>query len=595
MNSYSIDHIAEILKGELIKGSGSKIAYLLIDSRKVIFPRESLFFALRGTRSDGHNYIPELYEQGVRNYITEEFLEDSAKYPRANFIKVDNSFDALQQLVTHHRNQIKVPLVGITGSNGKTIIKEWIYQCFSPLLHVVRSPKSFNSQIGVPLSAWLLSDDAQLGVFEAGISMPNEMAKLQNILKPNIGIFTNIGDAHQENFESIEQKINEKALLFSSCKNIICHSDNKLIQLTLEQKLKPNQKLFTWGENANDDLFISDIKSDEKHTQIFAKYLNKELQINIPFIDKASLENAVHVWSLMLLLNVPEEHIKLSMANLETVAMRLELNEGINNCTIINDSYNSDLESLHIALDFLSFQNQHAQKILILSDIAQSGYLPIQLYKKVASMVKQKNIDRLIGIGPDILSHQDQFDLRKDFYETTEEFLDKYPLSKINNMTILLKGARSFAFEKISSTLSRISHRTEFEIDLEGLEYNLNYFKRLLKPKTGIIAMVKAFSYGSGTHEIANICQFQNVAALAVAFADEGSELRNDGIRLPIIVMNPDETTFQLIIDNNLEPQINNLESLRSFDKVVGSMGHKDYPIHLKLDTGMNRSGFTKD
>ncbi len=595
MAQYSISQISEVVNGELIKSSGGKISYLLIDSRKVLFARESLFFALVSARNNGHRYISDLYEQGVRNYVVSELPENISSFKWANFIKVNNTLEALQMLAAWHRQQFKIPVVGITGSNGKTIVKEWIYQCISPKYNVVRNPKSYNSQIGVPLSVWLIDSNAKLGVFEAGISKPGEMDKLESVLKPDIGIFTNIGDAHQENFETLEQKAIEKLKLFRNSQTIIYNSNNNILSKVISENIMPGQNTFTWGTAEESNLQITNAYSGKTGIHIEATYNNTIYAVELPVVDKASVENAMQVASLMVLMGLSPEYITNALKNLESVAMRLELREGINNCTIINDSYNSDLESLHIALDYLGMQNQHSQKTLILSDIAQSGYEPEQLYKKVAQMIQQKSISRLIGIGSQISQYSELFETRKDIFATTEEFLANFTISKLSNTTILLKGARSFQFEKISAILRKQSNRTEFEIDLTAIESNLKYFKKLLKPATGIIAMVKAFSYGSGTHEIANICQYQRVAALAVAFADEGIDLRNTGNRLPILVMNPEQESFSQMIEYNLEPQLNNVESLIKFDKTAGEMGQGAYPVHIKLDTGMHRSGFTPD
>ncbi len=592
MIAYNIHDLSEVLQGELIKNSGGKISYLVIDSRKVLFPRESLFFALRGTRNDGHFFIYDLYKEGVRNFVVEVLPNDMERFPRANFIRVNNSFDALQQLVTWHRQNINIPVIGITGSNGKTIVKEWIYQCLSKDKYIIRNPKSYNSQVGVPLSVWLLNPDADMGVFEAGISQPGEMDRLYRIIHPTIGIFTNVGDAHQENFESIEQKIAEKLKLFQSCDTLIYCTDNELISNSIRNQLPGAQKKFTWSTLSEADLKINSISYHSQQSKIEGICNNEVFYVTIPFVDKASVENAIQVWCLLLVLGYPFELISQKLQALEPVAMRLEVKEGENNCTIINDSYNSDIESLHIALDFLALQNQHAQKVLILSDIAQSGYNPSDLYSQVSGMVKQKNIDRLIGVGPEISKFSELFELRTDFFVDTQSFLSEFDFGKIHNMAVLLKGARKFEFENISKRLQKQTHRTVFEIDLNALSYNLDYFKSLLKPQTGIIAMLKASGYGSGTYEIANICQYQRVAAIAVAFPDEGVELRKSGIKSPIIIMNPEEESFIQMIENGLEPQIFNFRSLEVFNAAAGMTDAKPYPIHVKVDTGMHRSGF---
>ena len=594
MISYNIQNIAKVLDGELVKKSGGNISYLLIDSRKVLFARESLFFALRGERNDGHIFLYSLYKLGVRNFIVEDIPEDIETYSRANFVKVKNTFIALQDLVAWHRQKINIPVIGVTGSNGKTIIKEWIYQSVSKDKYVIRNPKSYNSQVGVPFSVWLLNENAKLGIFEAGISQPNEMNKLQNIIKPTIGVFTNIGDAHQENFQSIEQKIDEKLILFKDCNTLVYCLDNELVDSKIHKNYFKINRLFTWSLNKDADLFVKQIKYKSNSSEIEAIYKDKSYKIVIPFIDKASVENAIHVWCVLLVLGYNNNDVQAKMEALEPVAMRLELKDGNNNCTVINDSYNSDIESLHIALDFLSYQNQHPQKILILSDIAQSGYESKELYRQVSGMIRHKNINRLIGIGAEIYKYKDFFDLRTDFFKTTDEFLKEFDFTKLQNMSILLKGARSFTFEKISNRLQMQTHRTVFEIDLSAIAYNLNYFKKLLKPNTGIIVMLKASGYGSGTHEIANICQYQGVSAIAVAFIDEGVELRKSGIKTPIIIMNPEEDSFVVMVKNRLEPQISNFKSLKKFNEVLNSLEIDVYPIHIKLDTGMYRSGFLK-
>ena len=592
MVSYNIQDIANILGGTLIKESGGKFTYLLIDSRKILFPRESLFFALRGIRNDGHLFLSDLYQTGVRNFVVEEFPADLSLFPRANFVKVENSLKALQKLVQWHRSQISLPVLGIAGSNGKTIIKEWIYQCLTPEKYVIRNPKSFNSQVGVPLSVWLLTPEADLGVFEAGISQPGEMEVLQKIIRPTLGIFTNIGDAHQENFDSLDQKLDEKLSLFKESETLIYCSDNGLVHQKMSRLSKLGVRLFSWSTSRKADLEIRQIAHQNNQTLVSATFQERTVSVRIPFVDKASIENAIHVWCFLLLQKFADEYISLKISQLENVAMRLELKEGNNNCTIINDSYNSDLESLHIALDFLAHQKQHKQKILILSDIAQSGYQKQDLYRQVANMIKQKQVDRLIGIGTGISEFSELFELRKEFYHTTQQFLQSQEWQRFHDSSILLKGARAFAFEDIGQLLQKQNHRTIFEIDLNGIEYNINYFKKKLKPTTGIIAMLKASGYGSGTHEIANLCQYQRVGAIAVAFPDEGIELRQRGISAPIIVMNPEDESFTGMIENQLEPQIYNFRSLHEFDKAARHVATKPFPIHLKLDTGMHRSGF---
>lgn len=592
MASYQTGEIATILKGELTRGSGGNISQLLIDSRKILFARESLFFALKGENNDGHNFISDLYNNGVRNFVVSQLPENMASYPRGNFIKVENTLTALHTLVSAHRNQFNIPIIGITGSNGKTIVKEWAFQCLSPERLTVRNPKSFNSQIGVPLSVWLLQQETELGIFEAGISQPGEMQLLEKMIRPTIGIFTNIGDAHQENFESREQKITEKLKLFSNSQVLIYNTDQQQVSDLISREVPAEVRRFTWGNNPQSDLQITNTEYHLNFTIIRVKYCGTDYSVQIPFIDQASIENVMHVWALMLVFGYKHEVIARRLSQLEKIAMRLELKDGLNNCTIINDSYNSDLESLRIALDYLNVQKQHSQHILILSDIVQSGYTKPELYQLVANMIRDKKVDRLIGIGTDIQKFSTLFEVRKDFFATTQEFLSNYDFNKFQNASILLKGARMFEFERISTILQKQSHRTVMTIDLSAIEYNINYFRKLLKPETGLVTMLKAFSYGSGTHEIANLCQYKRVSMLAVAFADEGVELRRDNIHIPILVLNPEKESYEQMIEYNLEPEVYNFVTLRDFNAAVLAAGKASYPIHLKLDTGMHRSGF---
>lgn len=593
--NYSIKEVAKIVGGKLTKNAEGQIAYLLIDSRKIIFPKKSLFFALSGKRNNGHHYINDAYLAGVRNFVVERLPQTIKNLTHANFIQVKNSLHSLQTLTGYHRNRFNNPVIGITGSNGKTIVKEWIYQCLEDELTVVRNPKSYNSQVGVPLSVWLLNPQAQLGVFEAGISLPGEMQHLEKIVKPQIGIFTNIGDAHQENFEHIAHKVKEKWELFKGTQTLIYCKDQREVSQVVEGNKPPQQTLFSWGTSPQSILRILNITKATNNTKIKLTYKKSEFEVTIPFTDDASLENALHVLSLLLVMGHPLNDATQKLSGLENVAMRLEQKEGVNHCTLINDSYNSDLESLHIALDFLTQQNQHPKKVLILSDIAQSGFEPRELYQRLADMVAQKKIDWLIGIGHQMEAHQRLFQLPIDLYPDTPSFLQSVSLSRFKNMSILIKGARSFRFEQISEKLQKQSHRTVLEIDLNAIEQNLNYFRGLLKPKTGIIAMVKAFSYGSGTHELANLLQFQRVAALAVAFTDEGIALRNDGITLPIMVMNPEISGFKTLMEYQLEPEIYNFDSLSSFNGMAANADLSPYPVHIKLDTGMHRSGFLSE
>ena len=589
---YSINEILKIIKGEVICISASEIFIknLIIDSRKLITPDNSLFFAIVTKRNNGHKYIDELYEKGVRNFIVSEIPENIEKYNDANFIKVKNSLVALQALGAYHRKKFDIPIIGITGSNGKTIIKEWLFQLMCDDKKIVRSPKSFNSQIGVPLSVWQMDSEHELAIFEAGISETDEMDKLQAIIQPTIGLFTNIGQAHDENFIHTNQKIAEKLKLFTKVKTLIYCADHLEIKERLVQteNLK-NIKTFTWSNKSNADLVIKKSSRKDHLTTIEGLYKNQKVEITIPFTDVASIENAIHCWSTLLLLEYDNETIAHRMSNLSSVALRLELKEGIN--------YNSDINSLSIAIDFLNQQKQHRKKTIILSDILQSGRDEDDLYGEVAKLLTDKEIDRIIGIGKSISRQKEKFTIEKTFYNSTADFVKDFPFSEFHDETILLKGARIFKFEKIGKTLQQKAHETVLEINLNSLVHNLNYYRSLLKPETKLMAMVKAFSYGSGSYEIANILQYHQVDYLTVAYTDEGVELRKAGITAPIMVMNPEEQSFDAMLKYNLEAEIYSFRILSMFEEAL-TRNYKDTDkkgfVHIKLDTGMHRLGFEK-
>ncbi|MBE0650866.1 MAG: bifunctional UDP-N-acetylmuramoyl-tripeptide:D-alanyl-D-alanine ligase/alanine racemase [Bacteroidales bacterium] len=597
---YTGSEIAEIIKAVLISGNTDDIQVkdILIDSRRLITPEQSMFFALKTKRDDGQRYIEDLYEKGMRYFVVSSQDSWLTRFPEGSFFVVKDTLAALQQLAAAHRTNFDFPVIGITGSNGKTIVKEWLYQLMSPQKKLIRSPKSYNSQIGVPLSVWQMNEQHEMAIFEAGISEPDEMERLQSIIKPTVGIFTNIGEAHSEKFISIAQKIGEKLKLFTKVKTLIYNSDQKELQeIIIRTGILENIKTFTWGKDENCNLRILKREKFDHSTKIAAEYQEKKLEIEIPFIDSASVENACHCWAAMLYFDFPHETIMQEMKKLAPVAMRLEQKEGINNCTIVNDSYNSDFNSLTIALDYIDQQNQHIEKVVILSDILQSGRSDMELYSDVAALLKQKHITKLIGIGPNISRHADLFDLKKAFFPSTNEFLSGFSLSSLRNQTVLLKGARIFEFERINRMLQQRVHETVFEVNLNALIENLNYFRSKVRQGTKVMAMVKAFSYGSGSFEIANVLQFHRVDYLAVAYADEGVELRNAGINLPIMVMNPEEYAFDLMIKHQLEPEIFSFRTLTMLEKAIQRNvlpENKPVKVHIKFDTGMHRLGFDK-
>lgn len=603
---YSVENVCRIMKGALVQQTGNpEIAHLLLDSRKLAYPASSLFIPVVSERRNGHRYIGELYEKGVSNFVISEEIP-LPPFPRANFIRVKDTVQALQALAAHHRRQFSIPVVGITGSNGKTIVKEWLFQLLEADYHIVRSPKSYNSQTGVPLSVWQMEPGHQLAIFEAGISQPGEMVNLEKIIRPTAGIFTNIGEAHNEGFLNIRQKINEKLVLFTHSESLIyCKDYPELNECILQfhanvrkrdEEEGHSLRLFSWSRKSDADLKIISIDQNNDHTRIDALYQGSPLSVSIPFTDEGSVENAVNCWCLLLLMEVPEPEIRRRMERLGHVAMRLELKQAINNCSLINDSYNSDLGSLRIALDFLQRQKQHPGKTLILSDILQSGKNEAELYEEVARLLEQKNIGRFIGIGRNISRAKNIFlantSLKCSFFHSTDEFILQFRASQFRDETILLKGARVFEFERIGRLLERKIHQTVLEINLTAVAHNLRQYQLFLKPATKIMAMVKAFSYGSGSFEIANLLQFMGVDYLAVAYADEGVELRRNGITMPVMVMDPEPGTFDAIIQWKLEPEIYSLQLLRQFGEALKKAGAERYSVHIKLDTGMHRLGF---
>jgi len=595
--NYTLSEISQIVEGKL-HGTHPEnpVRQLLIDSRKLTVAETSLFFAIKGERHDAHRFIPELYAKGLRNFAVTALPQSLYELPEANFIVVSDTLKALQTLCAHHRKQFSIPVIGITGSNGKTIVKEWLYQLLREEKNIVRSPKSFNSQVGVPLSVWQMNSEHELALFEAGISRPGEMGKLEKIIKPTTGIFTNIGQAHSENFSSLREKVKEKLKLFTDVQALIYCKDYPEIHESIkaDEALKDAQ-LLNWSKKTSATLLIGKITKSDSDTEIQGVYNNDFLSIKIPFTDNASVENAIHCWLFMLYSGHENKEIAERMLLLSPVAMRLELKEGINNCSVINDSYNSDLGSLAIALDFLEQQKQHPKKTLVLSDILQSGKNEESLYREVAEMVERKHVNRLVGIGEAISRQKDLFNIEKEFYPGTKEFLKAFTNAMFSNETILLKGARVFGFENINNVLQQKTHETVLEINLNAVAHNLNYFRSILKPETKIMAMVKAFSYGSGSYEIANVLQFHRVDYLAVAYADEGTELRKAGITLPIMVMNPEEQSYDAMLKNQLEPEIYSFRVLGMFEEAVRRNRieiKESVPIHIKLDTGMNRLGF---
>ncbi len=580
-------NLEKILHAKRFGDSNGPIDNISIDSRSLQNNKNTLFFALVGPNNDAHIYISNLIEKGVQNFVVTRIPEGLSD--KASFLIVENTLDALQKFAAYHRSLFKFPVIGLTGSNGKTIVKEWLNFLLNPDFNIIRSPKSYNSQVGVPLSVISINDKHNLGIFEAGISKMNEMEKLEVIIKPTIGIITNIGSAHDEGFEDLEKKVKEKLKLFKHSKLII-YQKNKSVDALIESKIKT----FSWSfSDETADVFISKKEIQDK-TVLQIRNGKDNFDIQIPFQDEASVENAISCLMVLLSFKYDKTTIQNRMKWLYPVEMRLKVKTGINNTTLIDDSYSSDFQSLKIALDFLESQTQYKNKTLILSDIFQSGLSNEELYSKVSQLITSNNINRVIGIGETISTFKHKFKNCITFKNTADFFLNLNYLNFINE-TILIKGARHFQFEEIVAALEEKTHETVLEINLNSISHNLSFYKSKLKPTTKMMVMVKAFGYGSGGFEIAKLLEHHKVDYLGVAFADEGISLKNAGITLPIMVLNPETTSFSAIIQYKLEPEIYSLKGLNAFLKIAEKRKLKHFPIHIKLDTGMHRLGFEEE
>jgi alanine racemase len=592
--TYSIIDIANIIHAEHGDLIDSKISFLFIDSRKLIYPEKSIFFALSSPRKDGHEYIPELYEKAVRNFVVQKNYTVVVK--NANYLFVDNVLDALQRLAAHHRAGFNesIPVIGITGSNGKTIVKEWLYLLLQADQQIVRSPRSYNSQIGVPLSIWQMNESHTLAIFEAGISKKNEMNALWKMIRPSMGVFTGIGHSHDEGFKSRIEKLAEKLILFrSTTQTIVAINEMTQAELELVHQQLPNA--FTWSRKTAATLKVIKEERILQTTEISAIIDGNEEKISIPFTDPISIDNAITCWCVLKLMGYSTEMIASRMLLLEPVEMRMQLKMGINNCYLINDSYSNDLSSLSLALSYLKQQAGAQKTTLFLSDILQAGISDQELYQQIASELVQYKIQRIIGIGSHISAFKDQFlyqGITCDFFDSTELFLQQATHHLFQNEYILLKGARVFEFERISKWLEKQQHQTVMEINLTAMLHNLKSYQQKLQPATKVMAMVKAFSYGSGSVEVARLLEFHKVDYLAVAYADEGVVLRKAGIRLPIMVMSPDEASFDSLLEYHLEPELFSSAIFHAFEQYIQKQGIAHFPVHIKFNTGMNRLGF---
>ena len=593
--SSSIEEIVSVIGANRVGDRPAQVDWILTDSRSLCFPEETLFFALKTKRNDGHKYIEELYARGVYNFVVTEIPKKMQGCKDINFLVVSNVLKALQRLAAKHREQFDVPVVGITGSNGKTVVKEWLYQLLSPERRITRSPRSYNSQIGVPLSVWMMDSHTELGIFEAGISEMGEMEALEPIIRPTIGVLTNIGGAHQENFTSLQEKCMEKLLLFKDCDVIIYNGDNELISSCVAKSLFAAREIAWSMKDVERPLFVEKIEKDATGTTVKYRYLGFFKEYRIPYIDDASIENSLNCLAVALYLMVSPETIAERMACLEPVAMRLEVKEGKNGCVLINDSYNSDFASLDIALDFMARRSEGKmrRRTLILSDILETGQPGKLLYRQVADLVHSRGVDRLIGVGEEISAASARFEVKdKQFFQTTKELIASGVLASLRGDVILVKGARAFHFDEVTDLLELKVHETILEINLNALVDNLNYYRNKLKPETKLMCMVKASAYGAGPFEVAKTLEEHRVDYLAVAVADEGADLRKAGITCPIIIMNPEVTAFKTMFAYRLEPNIYGFRILEDLIKAAEREGVSNFPIHIKIDTGMHRLGF---
>jgi alanine racemase len=593
MRGYTTREIASIVSGQISGDNDPLILHLVTDSRKILDPEHSLFIAIPGERRDGHQFIPEAVQQGVNSFMVNRVPEDAPS--GLIFIIVPDTLSSLQQLAAHHRSSFHYPVIGLTGSNGKTIVKEWLNHLLHDRKRIVRSPKSYNSQLGVPLSIWQMHEDAELAIIEAGISRKGEMERLEKMIKPRIGIFTNIGEAHNEGFSSVREKIREKLILFQDSDVLIyCRDYSELHEEARIFSDKHQLKLVDWGRDKASTIILDDVRQEAGGSHIRLLHQGDAVEFFIPFTGAAPVENAVSCAVLLLHLGLSDVLVS-GMASLPSLSMRLEMRNGIHGCTIINDSYSADLSSLKLALDFLQQQPQHEKKTVILSDIPESGRNEEELYREVASMLRQRGVSSLKAIGPAISKYDHIFNnegIPTESWLATEEFVHHFNPMAYRDETILIKGARAFGFEQVNQLLEVKLHRTVLSVNLSAITANLDAYRKMLGKGTKIMVMVKAFSYGSGSYEIASLLQFHKVDYLAVAYADEGVELRKAGISLPIMVMNPEPSSFPLLVNFDLQPEIYSFDILRAFRDFLSQDGITEFPVHIKLDTGMHRLGF---
>lgn len=579
---YTISQVVQALgaTNATLNRADAVVSQLLTDSRSLSQPGESLFFALSTGMGNGHRYVGDLYARGVRSFVVET-LEGIEVHDDANYIVTDNTLAALQRLAAHHRNRFaELLVIAITGSRGKTIVKEWLNQLLSPDYRIVRSPRSYNSQIGVALSLWNITGDTSLAIIEAGISTTGEMAALHAMIAPTMGVITCVGDEHADGFASIEQKIAEKALLLGGCSDYVYCGGNVLV----EQAAQPS------GAHAC-DLVVKATLPCDKGTEITYLTAGTEHSIKVPFAAPVDVENSITCLGVMVTLGIDAEVIASRMARLTSVGTRINVIEGVNNCTVIADGYTSDYNSLEPALDFVVRRTGLRPNTVIMSDLADADE---SAYALVAQCLAGRKVSRVLGIGPKMHSHAQDFEgLQARFFASTAQFLDEMSQGDFVDETILVKGAPGFDFDTVMDLLEAKRHQTVEEVDLNALAHNFKFFKSKVKPTTRTVAMVKASGYGAGSYEIAKTMQDRGADYLAVACQDEGVELREAGISMPIIVLNPSLVNYKAMFRYALEPEVYSMEECRELIKEGERCGVKGHPVHIKIDSGMHRLGFT--
>jgi alanine racemase len=595
---YSIKEIASVLhfSADRLYDKEAIISELLTDSRSLNNPAETLFFAIRTSNNDGHRYIAPLYERGVRNFVIDNITSVPPELQEANFIVVPNSIAALQSIATYHRRRFTIPVIGITGSRGKTTVKEWLNQLLQDDFNIVRSPRSYNSQIGVPLSLWEIDDSTTLAIIEAGISQPGEMGSLQSMIRPTIGVITNIGNEHNEGFISLEQKATEKAQLLTACDCIIYCADDKIVNGTVQPILAVAQEIAWSRRDADRPLFISKIEKHDKSTTICYNFLETPNTVEVPFVNDSDIENVIICIAIMLYLHIPAEEIAAKVKKLTAVGTRLNVIEGMNNCMVIADSYTSDYNSLAPAIDFMARRSTpHTSMTVILSDVLHGSIEDDDLYQQIATLLANKRISRFIGIGSGMVAHSRFFDVNSQFFASTQEFMENMSQSDFEDELILVKGAPEFNFAQITDKLEAKQHQTVLEVNIDSVINNFNFFRSKVKPTTKLVCMVKASGYGAGSYELAKTLQGAGASYLAVAVHDEGVDLRKAGITMPIMVLNPVVVNYKAMFTYRLEPEVFSIDECKEIIREAEKYGITDYPVHIKLDTGMHRLGFLKE